>query len=259
MHHAIRRFRQDRCEFCDTVGTPSLHPIPTDPSPIAENLAAVRAEIAAAARAASRDPTTVCLVAVSKTQSVAAVRAAIAAGQFDFGENYLQEAQTKIAAIDDPRVVWHFIGAIQSNKTRALAELFDWVHTVDRERIIRRLDEQCPPRKQLDICLQVNVDQDPNKAGVPPADARDLLEASKRYSRLRVRGLMTILDPDSDAAAGYGRLRALFDSLKPHAPSTWDTLSMGMSGDFPAAIAAGATHVRVGTAIFGRRKPREVS
>ena len=253
MHHAIHPRHQDRCEICDIVGILTLHPIPTDPSTIAANLASVRAQIAAAAIAAGRDPADVVLIAVSKTQDRYAVEAAVAAGQRHFGENYVQEALDKIADIADETLTWHFIGAVQSNKTRSVAKAFDWVHTVDREKIAVRLDAQCPEGKRLNVCLQVNVDEDPNKAGVIPSAAGKLLDTCGKLPHLRVRGLMTILDPRSDALASYGRLRDLFESLKPGAPDCWDTLSMGMSGDFSAAIAAGATHVRVGTAIFGPR------
>lgn len=253
MHHAIGPFHSHRCEFCDTVGTLTLHPIPTETATIAENLAAVRAQIRSAASLAGRGPEQVCLIAASKTQSSDTIRAAAAAGQRDFGENYVQEAVDKIRVVNDPHLVWHFIGAIQSNKTRVLATAFDWIHTVDRIRIAQRLNRQCPEGKRLNICLQVNVDEDPNKAGVAPDDAGTLLDACVNLENLRVRGLMTILDPRSDPTLSYGRLRALFEALADRASPDWDTLSMGMSGDFAAAIAAGATHVRIGTAIFGPR------
>ena len=253
IHHAIRPLDGGRCEICDTVGTLNLHPIPTDPATIAANLATIRGQIAAAALAAGRDPADVELIAVSKTHGSDAVTAALAAGQRHFGENYLGEALGKITDIDDDRAIWHFIGAIQSNKTRALARSFDWVHTIDREKIARRLDEQCPAGKRLNVCLQVNIDDDPNKSGVPPSATGKLLDACAGLANLQVRGLMTILDPHSNPLASYARLKDLFESLRPQAPPGWDTLSMGMSGDFAAAIAAGATHVRIGTAIFGPR------
>lgn len=227
---------------------------------VPERLAAVRAEITAAAEASGRDPAHVSLIAVSKTKPAAAVAAALAAGQRAFGENYLQEAVAKIAEVarlaPEIPAEWHFIGAIQSNKTRDLARHFHWVHTVEREKIARRLNDQRPPGSKLKVCLQVNVDADPNKAGIAPEAAADLLAACRSYERLDVRGLMTILDPQTDPATGYNRLRALFETLAPAAPEGWDTLSMGMSGDYRAAIAAGATQVRVGTAIFGAREPR---
>ncbi|MEM8766421.1 MAG: YggS family pyridoxal phosphate-dependent enzyme [Pseudomonadota bacterium] len=227
---------------------------------LSERLAAVRAEITAAAEAAGREPHAVSLIAVSKTKPATAVLEALAAGQQAFGENYVQEAVAKIAEVARlaPAAApeWHFIGAIQSNKTRDLATHFDWVHTVERAKIARRLNDQRPPGSKLQVCLQVKVDADPNKAGARPEEAAALLAECRACERLDVRGLMTILDPQTDPAAGYNRLRELFESLAPTAPEGWDTLSMGMSGDYRAAVAAGATLVRVGTAIFGARESR---
>ena len=223
---------------------------------IPENLTSVRNAITDAATAAGRDPDEITLIAVSKTKPAADVLAALAAGQQDFGENYVQEAVAKIAAVGDGvggrRPVWHYIGAIQSNKTKDIARAFDWVHTISREKIARRLNEQRSVGTNLSVCLQVNVDADPNKAGVAPDDAAELLASCLALKRLDVRGLMTILDPATDPRDGYNRLRELFAALKPAAPHCFDTLSMGMSGDYPTAIAAGATQVRVGTAIFRR-------
>ena len=210
-------------------------------------------EIRTAALAANRQPEEIVLIAVSKTHGADAVRAAAGAGVHDFGENYLQEAVDKIAACADLPITWHYIGAIQANKTRMLAENFHWIHTVDRLKIARRLNDQCPANKQLNICLQVNIDRDPGKAGVMVEDAQALLQASLMLKNLRVRGLMTILHTDTDAADGYQRLAAAFAQLTPVAGDNWDSLSMGMSGDYQAAICAGATHIRVGTAIFGSR------
>lgn len=223
---------------------------------VAQNLTSVRGQIAAAAAAASRDPASIKLLAVSKTQDIQAVQDALAAGQIDFGENYLQEAREKIVKLTGKGAVWHYIGAIQANKTRDLAQHFDWIHTLDREKIARRLNDQCPAGKRLNVCLQVNVDADPNKAGIAPADIASLLAATAGLENLRVRGLMTILDPRSEPLRSYNRLRELFADQVSAAGVEWDTLSMGMSGDFEAAIAAGATQVRVGTAIFGPRKLR---
>jgi len=221
---------------------------------IALNVAAVRREIAAAARACGRDPDSIELIAVSKTQPAAAIREAAVAGCRSFGENYPAEAAAKQDELAGLAVTWHYIGAIQSNKTRLIAERFDWVHTVSRGKIARRLAEQRPAGRLLDVCLQVNVDRDPNKAGVDPADAAALLTEVRALPNLRVRGLMTILHPASAPGEGYGRLAELFEQLRGLAAEPWDTLSMGMSGDFREAIAAGATHVRVGTAIFGERR-----
>jgi len=213
----------------------------------------VEAEIQAAAAHARRDRASIRLIAVSKTQPVAAIRSAHAAGIDNFGENYLQEAVPKIVHCADMQVTWHYIGAIQSNKTRVIAENFDWVHTIDREKIARRLNDQCPGGKRLNVCLQVNVDADPNKAGVRPQDVAQLLAAAADLENLAVRGLMTILHPDTEPEQGYQRLQQLFQQLASSANDQWDTLSMGMSGDYVQAIAAGATCIRVGTAIFGPR------
>lgn len=221
---------------------------------IAQNVAAVRREIAAAARACGRDPDSIELIAVSKTQPATAIREAAAAGCRSFGENYPAEAAAKQDQLAGLAVTWHYIGAIQSNKTRLIAERFAWVHTVSRGKIARRLAEQLPPGRTLDVCLQVNVDRDPNKAGVAPDETAALLAEVRALPNLRVRGLMTILHPASVPSEGYGRLAELFERLRAAAPAPWDTLSMGMSGDFPEAIAAGATHVRIGTAIFGARQ-----
>lgn len=227
------------------------------PESIAKNLLQVRAQITDAATAAGRDPAAITLIAVSKTHPADAVAAALAAGQAHFGENYVQEAVAKIIKIAGLRLpiepVWHFIGAIQTNKTRDLAEHFHWVHTVDREKVARRLNEQRPDGPALNVCLQVNVDGDPNKGGVAPEDAATLLASLQGLHRLAPRGLMTILDPRTPPLEGYNRLRECFEDLADQAPQGWDTLSMGMSGDYPAAIRAGATMVRVGTAIFGAR------
>lgn len=213
----------------------------------------MEAEIQAAAAHARRDRASIRLIAVSKTQPVAAIRSAHAAGIDNFGENYLQEAVPKIVHCADMQVTWHYIGAIQSNKTRVIAENFDWVHTIDREKIARRLNDQCPGGKRLNVCLQVNVDADPNKAGVRPQDVAQLLAAAADLENLAVRGLMTILHPDTEPEQGYQRLQQLFQQLASSANDQWDTLSMGMSGDYVQAIAAGATCIRVGTAIFGPR------
>lgn len=244
------RLRPRRCEFCDTVGNMTLEPFPHS---IADNVHAVRERIAAAAVRARRSPGDVHLVAVSKTRTPQEIRQAAEAGCTDFGENYLQDALPKIRSLEDLDVRWHFIGAIQSNKTRAIAEHFQWVHTVSRARIARRLSQQCPPHRTLDVTIQVNIDADPDKAGVAPAEAAALLDDIGTLENLRVRGLMTILERNSAPLSSYRRLAALFHELAGRAPQPWDTLSMGMSGDFADAIAAGATHVRIGTALFGPR------
>jgi pyridoxal phosphate enzyme (YggS family) len=224
---------------------------------IANNLARLRGELADAARQAGRDPASVHLLAVSKRQPLEAIVEAAAAGQRAFAENYLQEAETKITALAErsavPPLQWHFIGAVQSNKTRRIAALFDWVHTVDRPRIAERLSAACPEGKLLQVCVQVNVDADPGKAGVTAEGAAELVEACRVLPGIAPRGLMTIGDPAGDAAQSFARLAQLFADLAHLAPDTWDTLSMGMSNDYHAAIAAGATQVRIGTALFGPR------
>ncbi len=224
-------------------------------SSIAERLARVHARIHAAAEAAGRDPADIRLLAVSKTRPVADVAAALAAGQRAFGESYVQDALPKIAAIGD-RAEWHFIGPVQSNKTRAIAEHFDWVQSVDRLKIARRLSEQRPPgRPPLQICLQVNVSRDPAKAGVDPDQAGELARAVADLPNLQLRGLMTIparSDDPTRQRVPFRHLRELYDTLQMQGLAL-DTLSMGMSADLEAAIAEGATLVRIGTAIFGPR------
>jgi len=220
-------------------------------------LQVVKARIAAAAKAAGRAPGDIALLAVSKTFAASDVRAAYAAGQREFGENYVQEALEKIAALSDLPLVWHFIGPIQSNKTRAIAEHFDWVHTVAREKIALRLAEARPAeRDPLEICLQVNVSGEASKSGVAPEAVRLLAEAVRALPRLRLRGLMAIPEPGGDMALQRRRcagLRQLLAQLNA-AGFGLDTLSMGMSQDLEAAVMEGATIVRIGTAIFGERK-----
>jgi len=216
----------------------------------------VRLRIAQACIAAGRDTQAVQLLAVSKTFPAAAVSDAVAAGQAGFGENYIQEAVAKIAAVPREGIVWHCIGPVQSNKTRLVAEHFDWVQSIDRLKIALRLNEQRPQSlAPLQVCIQVNTDGGPNKSGVTPGELPELAQAVARLPRLRLRGLMTIPEPapDADAArAVHLRAKRLFDQLNA-AGMALDTLSMGMSGDLEAAIHAGSTMVRIGTAIFGAR------
>ncbi len=227
---------------------------------IAQNLNHVREAIAEAARRAGRDPASVQLLAVSKTFGADAVIAAADAGQRAFGENYLQEAVDKIAQVKALRpglaLEWHFIGPIQSNKTRPVAEHFDWVHAVDREKIARRLSEQRPAQlPPLNICLQVNVSGEASKSGVMPAELLPLAQAVAALPNLRLRGLMAIPEPADDEVAQrrpFAQLRELQQQLHAAGIDT-DTLSMGMSADMASAIAEGATIVRIGTAIFGKR------
>ncbi len=223
---------------------------------IAARLDAVRARIAAAARRAGRDPADVTLLAVSKTWPAEAVREAAAAGQRAFGENYVQEGVDKAEALRALGLEWHFIGPLQSNKTRPVANAFDWVHGIDRLKIAERLSAQrdvhLPP---LNVCIQVNVSGEDSKSGVAPAEAVALAHAVAALPRLRLRGLMCIPEPSTDEAvlrARFAVLHGLRDELR-SAGLVLDTLSMGMSHDLEPAIAEGASIVRVGTAIFGER------
>jgi len=237
---------------------------------IAHNLHAVRLRIQAACLAAGRDPAEVALLAVSKTFGADAVQAARACDQSQFGENYIQEAVDKIrtlAAAPDPALaplVWHCIGPIQSNKTRLVAEHFDWVHTVDRLKVVQRLSEQRPAHlPPLQVCLQVNIDGGAAKSGITPDAALELAHDVARLPHLTLRGLMTIPEPAPDfasALAVHQATRRLFISLREALQAggdgaAFDTLSMGMSADLEAAIHAGSTLVRVGSAIFGGRAP----
>ncbi|MFP5398308.1 MAG: YggS family pyridoxal phosphate-dependent enzyme [Gammaproteobacteria bacterium] len=227
---------------------------------ISAKLQEVRGRIAAACERAGRPVQSVTLLAVSKTFGADAVRAAHAAGQCAFGENYVQEALAKMAALADlrDRLEWHLIGPLQSNKTRAVAEAFDWVHAVDRLKVAQRLAEQRPPSlPPLQLCLQVNVSGEASKSGVAPADAAALARAVAALPRERValRGLMAIPEPAGDfeqQRRPHRALRELLRSLRDGGLAL-DTLSMGMSADLDAAVAEGATIVRVGSAIFGTR------
>ena len=229
---------------------------------INDNLQAVAARIGDAARAAGRDRSAVRLLAVSKTQPPAALAQAYACGQRSFGENYVQEALDKKAALETispgiaAQIEWHLIGPLQSNKTRLVAESFDWVHTIDREKIARRLSEAraagAPP---LNVLIQVNVSGESTKSGVPPEQAAALARDVAKLPRLHLRGLMAIPEPTEDKALQHERFRAvreLFECLN-GAGLALDTLSMGMSADLESAVAEGSTLVRIGTAIFGER------
>jgi pyridoxal phosphate enzyme (YggS family) len=217
---------------------------------IHDNLQAVRQRISEAANAAGRKPGDVMLLAVSKTHPAGAVEQALAAGQRAFGENYVQEALEKMDAVKGAE--WHLIGPLQSNKTRLVAERFDWVQSVESGKIARRLSEQRPAGlAPLNVLIQVNVSGEESKSGVVPADVPSLAKAISEFPNLRLRGLMAIPEPGADAAR-YRELRALFEQLKDS--FGLDTLSVGMSDDMELAIAEGATLVRVGTAIFGQRQ-----
>ncbi|WP_127493995.1 YggS family pyridoxal phosphate-dependent enzyme [Acinetobacter calcoaceticus] len=211
-------------------------------------------QIRRACEHAQRAPETVQLLAVSKTHPSESLREMYAAGQRAFGENYLQEALEKIEALQDLEIEWHFIGHVQRNKTKNLAEKFDWVHGVDRLIIAERLSNQrLQDQSDLNICLQVNIDGQDSKDGCAPDEVSELVAQISQLPKIRLRGLMVIPAPDNTAS--FADAKALFDFVREkHAhPEQWDTLSMGMSGDLDAAIAAGSTMVRVGTALFGAR------
>ena len=223
---------------------------------IANNLQSVHARIAAACASAHRDVTEVTLLAVSKTFGPEAVREAFSAGQTAFGENYIQEATEKIALLPGLPLQWHCIGPIQSNKTRLVASHFDWAHTVDRLKIAQRLSEQRPEgMAPLSVCIQVNIDGGLTKAGVASQDVLGLCREVAALPNITLRGLMTIPEPAADFAAQkavHMKVKVLFEQVR-DAGLALDTLSMGMTADLEAAIAAGSTMVRVGTAIFGGR------
>jgi pyridoxal phosphate enzyme (YggS family) len=225
-------------------------------STISKGLQAITARIGAAAAAAGRAPEDIQLVAVSKTFSPEDVRAAFACGQRAFGESYVQEALEKINDLNDLPLEWHFIGPIQSNKTRAIAETFQWVHSVDRLRIAQRLSDARPASlAPLQVCLQVNISGETSKSGVAPAEVAPLAEQVSHLPNLTLRGLMTVPRPTDDPKAqraAFRSMRKLLDSLRDRGIAL-DTLSMGMSDDLEAAVQEGATIVRVGRAIFGER------
>ncbi|WP_332848480.1 YggS family pyridoxal phosphate-dependent enzyme [Massilia sp. S19_KUP03_FR1] len=233
---------------------------------ISANMQAVEQAIAAAAQAAGRPVSSVQLLAVSKTFPFQAVLDAMQTGQRAFGENYLQEGVDKIAAVaaaaPDAHLEWHFIGPIQSNKTRPIAENFDWVHAVDRLKIAQRLSEQRPAGlSPLNVCLQVNISGEASKSGVAPADLPELARQVATLPNLRLRGLMAIPEAETDAAKQhlpFAQLRLLYEQLQRDGLPL-DTLSMGMSGDLATAVAEGATIVRIGSAIFGKRTYKETA
>ena len=226
----------------------------------AENLATVRARIAAACRAAGRDPAAVRLLAVSKTVHVPALLEAADAGQLAFGENYVQEALGKIAVLAGRGIEWHHIGPIQSNKTADIAAHFQWAQGIERLKIAQRLSDQRPPElPPLQVCVQVNVSGEASKSGCAPDETLALCQAVAALPRLRLRGLMTLPAPAAgadDPRAPFGDLRALFEQVRAEGLAL-DTLSMGMSDDLEHAVAEGATLLRVGSALFGTRPARQ--
>ncbi|ENX17550.1 YggS family pyridoxal phosphate enzyme [Acinetobacter sp. CIP 64.2] len=212
-------------------------------------------QIEQACQHVQRDPATVQLLAVSKTHPSTRLRTMYAVGQRCFGENYLQEALEKIEELQDLEIEWHFIGHVQRNKTKHLAEKFDWVHGVDRLIIAERLSSQrSDQQKALNLCLQVNIDGQDSKDGCQPEEVAELVQRISQLPKLRLRGLMVIPAPENHAA--FADAKALFEQVKAQhvQPQDWDTLSMGMSADLDAAIAAGSTMVRIGTALFGARE-----
>lgn len=223
---------------------------------IEERLLAIHQRIERCARACQRDENEIQLLAVSKTRPVSEIKVAMACGQRHFGENYLQEAQEKIAALSGEAIYWHYIGPIQTNKTRAIANSFDWVHSVDRLKVARRLSEQRNPDKPpLNICLQVNVGAEPTKAGLAADAVHTVATEVASLRHLRLRGLMAIpraTDDKQEQRLQFRQLRELLHNLQSRFPDL-DTLSMGMSNDLEAAIMEGATWLRIGTAIFGPR------
>lgn len=218
----------------------------------------VRQQVLATEHQYARPAGSVQILAVSKNQAATTILEAVNAGQRAFGENYLQEALTKITALSAYNLEWHFTGSIQANKTKAIAENFSWIHGVDRYSIARRLSEQCPANKpELNVCIQVNIDNEPTKAGVTLTELPKLATAVAQLPRLKLRGLMTIPTPRQnfcEQRQPYQQLHQAFLQLQASG-LLLDTLSMGMSDDFAAAIAEGATIVRIGTAIFGKREP----
>lgn len=229
------------------------------PNAVQQRIDAVRQRIRAAEERFHRPVGSVRLVAVSKQQNAAAIRAAVTAGITDVAENYVQEALKKQAQLADLPIVWHFIGRIQSNKTGVLAQHFDWIHSLDRLKLATRLARQRPPgRGALQICIQVNVDNEPAKGGVSLESLENLALQLAELPRLRLRGLMTVPRPALDfqaQRAAFAALRRARDSLNDQHGLELDTLSMGMSADLEAAVAEGATLVRIGTAVFGPREP----
>ncbi len=225
---------------------------------VATALKQVRARIKTAAEACGRDADEIRLLAVSKAKPIAMIIEAVAAEQMAFGENYVQEACHKLESIDDPRIEWHFIGSIQSNKTRRIAVSFSWVHSIDRESTLRHLSRHrlvgLPP---INVCVQINLDREKTKSGVAPESAEQLLDTASRLPGITPRGLMVIPALASSMECQrrvFATAKSIFDRYA--SAYSLDTLSMGMSGDFEAAIAEGATLVRLGTVIFGRRVPK---
>ncbi len=229
---------------------------PMSKTPISDNIAQLLKRVRLAAAKSQRSPDDICIIAASKTRPAAAIQAAYECGIRNFGENYLQEALEKIAALSKLNLIWHFIGPIQSNKTRAIAENFAWVHSVDRLKIARRLSDQRPRQlPPLQICLQVNISNETSKSGAPPQALPELVQEVQALPQIQLRGLMAIPAATGDETQQqriFRQMCELMRQLQVQAP-TMDTLSMGMSADLEAAISQGSTAIRVGTDIFGSR------
>jgi len=228
---------------------------------ISNHIIDLRQRVASAAQRAHRRADDVRLVAVSKTHDVDAITCAAQSGIADFGENYVNEALPKIEALSALNLTWHFIGTIQSNKTADIARHFQWVQTVDRVKVAQRLSSQRPIEAgPLDVLIQINIDEEQQKAGIAPEGLAEFAAQLLRLPRLRIRGLMAIPRPVAEPAlqsAAFRRMREIFTAARPAGAADWDTLSMGMTGDFETAIAEGATMIRIGTAIFGPREQHD--
>lgn len=228
-----------------------------DTMTIAERIHLIQHQVADTARACQRDPREIHVLAVSKGQPASAIQAAFAAGVSDIGENYWQEAREKLKALKHLPLTWHYIGPLQSNKAKDIASHFDWVHSVEREKIARLLSQARSPEKPpLNVCIQINLDREDSKSGIEPAKAAGLIERINHLPGLRVRGFMAIPKPLADEEeqyASFRRLTMLLQEINQRLHLKMDTLSMGMSGDLKAAIRAGSTIVRIGRAIFGER------
>jgi len=223
---------------------------------IANNIRKIRSNISAAEKQYHREENSVCLIAVSKTRKIEEIISAINENQRHFGENYCQEAIEKIKTIREPEIVWHFIGPVQSNKTNQIARYFSWVHTVDRIKIARRLDEMRPKNMPpLNVCIQVNTSGEITKSGIPIEQIEGFIDEIKDYKHIRIRGLMSLPEIKSNTdeqRTSFRSLKKIFNQLRKNKPE-FDTLSIGTTQDMEAAIAEGATFVRIGTAIFGSR------
>ena len=228
-----------------------------DNSELESNLSKTKKAIELSCKLIAKDPSSIRLIGVTKTQSTDTIRQAYNAGITDIGENYVQEALTKMDRLRDLDIGWHFIGNIQSNKTRLIAENFAWVHSVDSLKLATRLSDQCPRGKTLNLLIQLNVDQDPNKRGIDVSEITELVSKATDLPNIKIRGLMIILSEQTDPLVGYKTAYKIFEklkTLKSHQENIyWDTLSMGMSKDFEQAILSGSNTIRLGTNLFGPR------